>query len=181
LRIDEKTLGAPQSDRLRVLGAAMAAEARFGEGERVLQQALDLDRSGDDLLAIARSLAALASADMRQKRFSEALPLIEEAASIDEDHLAGAHPLIAEDFHDLGVIYLATDRPGDAAKALRRATDILDRGTARDTPTLAYIQLDLAHAEHVLGHEDKARTLFAAARRLLNAAEDDERDHQRRA
>jgi tetratricopeptide (TPR) repeat protein len=181
IEIDKDNLGAAQSDRLRVMGAVLAAEARFGDSEQALRRALALDRGNRDELASARSLAALADTELREKRFTEALPLIEEATWIDEDHLAAAHPLIAEDFHDLGLVYLGINRPGDAATALNTARDILERGAGRDTPTLAYVQLDLARAEHALGHEDTAKTLFTAARRILNAAEDEEGDRQRRA
>jgi tetratricopeptide (TPR) repeat protein len=179
--IDDKSLGAPRGDRLRVLGAVLMAEERFDDCERILRQALALDRAGGDRLATARSLAQLATAYLRQKRFAEALPLIEEATSIDQHRLGATHPLIAEDFHDLGLIYLATGRAADAAKAFRTAIDLLARGAGRGTPTLAYIELDLAHAEHTLGHEDKAQSLFGDARHILNTAEDEERERERRA
>ncbi|HUC71361.1 MAG TPA: tetratricopeptide repeat protein [Stellaceae bacterium] len=179
--LDEKSHDAPRSDGLRVLGAVLTAEGKFEQSERVLRQALARDRATGDKLATARSLAQLGNTYLRQKRFAEALPPIEEAAWIDQGHLAAAHPLIAEDFRDLGLIYLATNRPGDAQKALHTAIDILERGAGRDTPTRGYIELDLARAEHALGHEDKARSLFNDARRILNAAEDEERDRQRQA
>jgi tetratricopeptide (TPR) repeat protein len=179
--IDQENGGAPHSDRLRVLGAVLTAEARYADGERALRQALALDRAKGDKLATARSLARLGNAYLRQQRYAEALPLIEEATLIDQDHLGAAHPLIAEDFHDLGLIYLATNRAADAAKALQTAIDLLERGAGRENPTLAYVELDLARAEHALGHEDKAQSLFKDARRILNAAEDEERDRQREA
>ncbi len=177
--IDKKNDKAPQSDRLRVLGAVLASEGRFEDSERALRRALARDRATGDPLATARSLAQLGDAYLRQKRYAEALPLVEEAALLDEDHLGPTHTLIAEDFHDLGLIYLATNRSADAAKVLRTAIDLLERGAGRGTPTLAYVQLDLARAEHALGHEKKAQSLFTDARRILNAAEDEERDRQR--
>lgn len=177
----DKESGGTESDRLRIYGAALVAQAKFAKGERVLQEALAIDRARNDRLASARSLAALAHAFLRQKRFAEALPLIEEATLIDQTCLGPTQPLIAEDFHDLGLDYLASDRAADAAKAFHTAIGVLERGDGRDTPSLAYIMLDLAHAEHVGGHEDKAQSLFTAARRILNNAEDEERDRQRRA
>lgn len=177
---DVKASGAPRSDRLRVLGAVLAAEQHFDDSERILGEALALDRAGADRLATARSLAQLAKAYIRQKRFNEALPLIEEATLIDQQRLGSTHPLIAEDFHDIGLIYLANNRTADAAKAFRNAIRVLDRGAGRGTPTLAYVELDLARAEHARGHKDKARSLFGDARRILNTAEDDEQERQRR-
>jgi tetratricopeptide (TPR) repeat protein len=179
--IDDKNFGAARSDRLRVLGAVLASEERFDHSERVLRQALALDRVRGDQLAVARSLAQLANTYMRAKRFADALPLIEEATAIDQARLGAAHPLIAGDFHDLGEIYLATGRAADAATAFRTALDLLARGAGRGTPAFAYIELDLAHAEHALGHLDRAQSLFGDAHRILNAAEDEERDRQRRA
>jgi tetratricopeptide (TPR) repeat protein len=181
IAIAKKNHLAPAGDRLRALGAALAAEDRFDDAERVLRQALALDRANRDRLATARSLAQLANLYLRQKRFAEALPPIEEAALIDQECLGATHPLIAEDFHDLGLVYLGTNRPADAAKALRTAIDLLERGAGRDTPTLAYVEIDLAHAEHALGHDDKAEALFRDARHILNAAEDDEHYRQRQA
>jgi tetratricopeptide (TPR) repeat protein len=180
MAVDARIDKAQRSDRLRVLGAVLAAEGRFDGSEPILRRALALDRAGADQLAIARSLAQLAKAYIRQKRFSEALPLIEEATSIDQRRLGATHPLIAEDFHDIGLIYLANDRAADAAKVFRNAVRLLDRGAGRGTPTLAYVELDLARAEHALGHQDKAQALFSDARRILNTAEDEERERQRR-
>jgi tetratricopeptide (TPR) repeat protein len=177
--IDNRVGGGPRSDRLRVLGAVFAAEGRFDDSARILNQALALDRAGGDQLATARSLAQLANTDIRQKRFSEALPLIEEATLIDQQGLGATHPLIAEDFHDLGLIFLATNRMADAAMSFRTAIGVLSRGAGRGTPAFAYIELDLARAEHALGREDKAQSLFRDAHRILNTAEDEERERQR--
>ena len=177
--IDAKVGGAPHSDRLRVLGAVLAAEGRFDDSERILRRALAQDRAGGDQIATARSLAQLATAYIRQKRFSEALPLAEEATLIDQRRLGATHPLIAEDFHDLGLIFLATNRTADAAMSFRTAIGVLSRGAGRGTPAFAYIELDLARAEHALGREDKAQSLFRDAHRILNTAEDEERERQR--
>jgi tetratricopeptide (TPR) repeat protein len=180
VEIDKKS-GTPQSAHLRVLGAVLVAQNQFDESEGLLRQALALARADGNQFETARSLAALSDIDLKQKRFDEALPLIEEAVLIDQTNLGPTHPLIAEDFHHLGLIYLAVKRPTLAAKTFESAIALLDRGAGRNTPTLAYIQLDLARAEHILGHVEKSRSLFTAARRILNAAEDEERDRQRSA
>ena len=115
VEIDRKN-GTRQSSRLRVLGEVLAAQEQFEESEGVLRQALALARADGNQFEIARSLAALGDIDLKQKRFVEALPLIEEAALIDQTNLGPTHPLIAEDLSDLGLIYLATNRPGLAVK-----------------------------------------------------------------
>lgn len=172
---DDAAAGAP----MRALGAVLTAEARFDDSERSLRQALALDRAAGDRLAAARDLARLAEAYLRQKRHAAALPPIEEAAAIDQEHLAASHPLIAEDFDTIGRIYLETDRTGDAARILQAAVALLEGGPGANTPTLAYVELDLARAEHALGHEQKSQALFTAAQHILNAAQDAERDRQR--
>ena len=177
--IDARTGAAPRGDRLRVLGAVLVGEGRFAAGEDILRRALALDRKSGDRLATARSLAQLANAYIRQKRYAEALPPIEEATLIDQQELGAGHPLIAEDFHALGLIFLATGRAADAAMAFRTAIGGLSRSGGA-TPTLAYVELDLARAEHKLGHEDKAQALFKDARHILNAAADEEHKRQRR-
>ncbi len=177
--IDARAGAAPRGDRLRVLGAALVGEGRFAAGEDALRRALAQDRASGDRLATARSLAQLANAYIRQKRYAEALPPIEEATLIDQQELGAGHPLIAEDFHALGLIFLATGRAADAAMAFRTAIGGLDRSGAA-TPTLAYIELDLARAEQALGHEDKAQALFKDARHILNAAADQQHKRQRR-
>lgn len=131
IAIEQQSQLGPRSERLRVLGAVLATEGKFEDAERVLGKALSLDRETGDPLATARSLARLANAYLRQKKFNEALPLIEEAASLDQAHLAPSHPLIAEDFHDLGLIYLGTNRPNDAVKAFATAIDVLACGAGR--------------------------------------------------
>jgi Tfp pilus assembly protein PilF len=181
IAIDKANGGKPHRDRLRVLGAVLARQGKFAAGEAALRQALALDRAGDGGLAEARSLAGLGNLFLRQKRFAEALPPIEQAAAIDQGDLGPDHPLIAEDFRDLGLAYLGLNRPHDAAAALQTAVDLLERGAGRDTPTLGYVELDLARAERTLGRAEEAQTLYKDARRILNAAQDEERDRQRQA
>jgi tetratricopeptide (TPR) repeat protein len=177
--IDEKSRSEDRSERLRTLGAVLAAEERFDESARVLQQAVALDREGTDELATARSLWQLANTFLREKRFSDALPLVEEATAIDQGRLGATHPLIADDFYDLGLIYLETKRAPDAQKALASAVSLLNRGAGRGTPREAYIQLALARAAHEQGRETESATLFAEAQRILNAAEEEGRGRER--
>jgi len=177
--IDEKMHSEDRSGRLRTFGAVLAAEERFDESARVLRQALALDREGVDELATARSLSQFANTSLREKRFSDALPLVEEATAIDQSKLGATHPFIADDFYDLGLIYLETKRAPDAQKALEAAVNLLNRGAGRGTPRLAYIQLALARAAHEQGRETESATLFAEAQRILNAAEEEGRSRER--
>ena len=177
--IDEKTRSEDRSERLRALGAVLAAEERFDESARVVRQALALDREGNDELATARSLSQLSNTFLREKRFSDALPLVEEATAIDQSRLGATHPLIADDFYDLGLIYLETKRAPDAQKVLEAAVNLLNRGAGRSTLRLAYIQLALARAAHEQGRETESATHFAEAQRILTAAEEEGRRRER--
>ncbi|MGH7064392.1 MAG: tetratricopeptide repeat protein, partial [Stellaceae bacterium] len=163
----------------RVLGAVLAAEGDFDAAEHTLRHILALDRAAADALGSARSLAALANAYLRQKRFAEALPLIERAAEIDQTRLAPTHPVIADDLYGIGLAYLGSGRAGDARAVFRAAVDLLNRGAGRGTPALAYIELELARAERETGRKDDARSHFADAQRILNAAADNERERER--
>ena len=177
--IDEKSYPEDRSERLRTLGAVLAAEERFDESTRVLRQALALDREVADDFGTARSLSQLANTFLREKRFSDALPLVEEATAIDQRKLGATHPFIADDFYNLGLIYLETKRLPDAQIAFEAAINLLNRGTGRDTPRVAYIQLALARAAREQGREEEAGTMFSEAQRLLNAAEEEGRGRER--
>jgi tetratricopeptide (TPR) repeat protein len=177
--IDEKSHSEDRSERLRALGAVLAAEERFDESARVLRRALALDREGMDEFATARSLSQIANTLLREKRFSDALPLVEEATAIDQSRLGATHPLIADDFYHLGLIYLETKRAPDAQKALGAAVNVLNRGVGRGTPRVAYVKLALARAAHEQGRDTESATLFAEAQRILNAAEEEGRGRER--
>src|SRR5205814_615322 len=87
--------------------SASAAEERFAEAAEVWQEALAEDRQhhGSDGADTARSLAQLANAELRSHRFAEALPLMQKAGAIDQERLGPAHPFIADDLFDLGLVY----------------------------------------------------------------------------
>ena len=149
------------------------------ERPRIAFTALALDREDMDELATARSLSQLANTFLREKRFSDALPLVEEATAVDQSKLGATHPFIADDFYGLGLIYLETKRAPDAQKVLEAAVNLLNRGAGRGTLRLAYIQLALARAAHEQGRETESATLFAEAQRVLTAAEEEGRRRER--
>jgi tetratricopeptide (TPR) repeat protein len=171
----------PSSEPLRVLGAVYAEEQRFAEGEQVLRAALAHDRQarGANSLDTARTLAQLANLLLRAKRFDEALPLIEQAIAIDQERLAATHPMIADDFADLGLIYVGLGRDNAAADALYFAIDLLNHGSAEESTRLAYAELEIAPILRRLGQTEDADAAFKDAKRILDAAENDERQRER--
>jgi tetratricopeptide (TPR) repeat protein len=170
---------AASSEPLRVLGAVYVEERRFDDGERVLRAALARDRHGRVPLETARSLAQLANLLLRAERFSEALPLIEEAIAIDQEHLGVTHPLIADDYADLGLIYAGLGRDVDASVALYFAIDVLDRGAGDDTPRVAYAELELSSVLRRLDQAEDAAAAFDDAKRILDDAAGEERQRER--
>jgi tetratricopeptide (TPR) repeat protein len=169
------------AEALRALGEALAAERRFAESERALRRALAVDSRSGDRDGAARDLAALGVLYVRQRRYAEAVPLIERAALDDQARLGPTHPFIADDFHELGLAYLGLKRRADAAAALRFAVWILVRGAGSGTARLAYAELTLARAMHEQGHADKAERLFGAARKILGRGAKEERRREDRA
>jgi tetratricopeptide (TPR) repeat protein len=170
------------TEPLRAYGAALAARERFAEAEQVLREALAQDREhhGPEGLATARSLAQLANAELRAHRFAEALPLIQQAAAIDQVRLGPAHPFIADDLLDLGLVYDGLKRTADARRAFAAAIEVLERGAGRDTPRVAYAELELARLDRQEGKEAEAEAAFKDARRILRKAEDEEHKRERR-
>src|SRR5207302_7365569 len=120
-------------------------EERFAEAEGVLDEALAQDgrQHGADGEDTARSLAQLANLYLRQGRAGEALLLIQEATAIDQSRLGPTHPFIADDLHDLGLAYDALHRDNEALGALNAALGVLERGAGRETPRVAYVEIEL--------------------------------------
>ncbi|MGC2413613.1 MAG: tetratricopeptide repeat protein [Stellaceae bacterium] len=169
------------AEPLRTLGAVLTAEGRFDEAERVLGEAVAQDRKqhGADGTDIARSLSQLANLYLRGGRAGEALPLFEQATAIDQGRLGATHPFIADDLHDLGLAYEALKRPDEARAALIAAVDILERGAGRETPRVAYAELELSRLYRQQGNAAAADSSFSEARRILNKAEAEEHRRER--
>ena len=169
------------TEPLRVIGAVDAAREHYDEGEAVLSQAISTDRHyhGDNSEETARSLAQLANLLLRAKRFNEALRPIEQAIAIDQARLGPTHPLITDDFCDLGLIYSGLNRDQDAAEMLSYAIGLLDQGNAGGTARMAYAELDLAGVLHTMGYDKAANAVFNDGKHILNAAGKADRDHER--
>jgi tetratricopeptide (TPR) repeat protein len=172
---------ATSTEPLRVLGAIDAAEQRFDDGEKMLRDAIARDRQyhGADSLEMARSLAQLANLLLRAEHFDKALPLIEQAIAIDQDKLGETHPLIADDYADLGLIYAGLGRDDAAGDALSFAIDLLERGSNEESARLGYAELEIAPILRRLGQTEDADAAFKDAKHILDKAAEDERQRQR--
>jgi Tfp pilus assembly protein PilF len=169
------------AEPLRTLGAVLATEQHFDEAEQVLAEALaeDRKRSGPDGAATARGLSQLGNLYLRQGRAADALPLLEQAAAIDQQRLGPAHPFIADDLYDLGLVYDALKRGEEARRAFLASIAVLERGAERDTPRVAYAEIELSRLYRQQGNSAAANVAFKDARRILNKAEAEERKRER--
>ena len=169
------------AEPLRTLGAVLTAEERFAEAEPLIEEALAQDRKqhnaeGEDT---ARSLSQLGNLYLREGKAGDALPLFEKAASIDQDRLGPTHPFIADDLHDLGLAYEALHRDDEARRAFIAAIDVLEHGAGRETPRVAYAELELSRLYRQAGEDAASDAAFKDARRILNKAEADEHKRER--
>ena len=169
------------AEPLRTLGTVLTAEERFEEAEKLLDEALTQDRKqhGEGGLDTARSLAQLARLELRRGEPAAALPRIEQAISIDQSGLGPNHPLIADDWHDLGHVYAALNRRVTARAALTAAINVLEHGAGRETPRLGYAEIELSTLYRQTGDEAAAEAAFHDARRILNKAEAEEHRRER--
>jgi hypothetical protein len=78
------------------------------------------------------------------------------------------------------LIYDGLKRTADARRAFAAAVEVLERGAGRDTPRVAYAELELARLDRQDGKEAEAEAVFKDARRILRKAEDEERKRERR-
>jgi Tetratricopeptide repeat len=108
------------------------------------------------------------------------LPLIQQAVAIDQAKLGAAHPLIADDLFDLGLAYDGLKRTAEARRALATALDVLRHGDGRDTPRVAYIDMELARIDRQDGNEADAEAASRDAKRILHKAEEEEHRRERR-
>jgi tetratricopeptide (TPR) repeat protein len=173
-------VAAISSEPLRVLGAIYATEERFDDGERLLRAAIAIDQHRPaNSLDVARDLAQLANLLLRAQRDADALPYIEQAIAIDQERLGPTHPLIADDFTDLGLIYAGLGRDDAAADALYFAIELLEQGSNEESTRLGYAELDIAPVLRQLGQTEEADAAFKDAKHILDKAADDEREHER--
>ena len=172
----------PQSAQpLLAMAAVRAAQERFADSEKLVQEALarDRERYGPEGIAVARGLSQLGNLYLRQQRYDEALPPLEQAAAIDRQVLAPAHPFIADDFYDLGLTYDGLKRADQARRSLAFAVKLLQHGSEKNSLRLAYAERELARVLRAAGKGEEADALSKDSKRILDKAEDDERDRER--
>jgi tetratricopeptide (TPR) repeat protein len=169
------------AEPLLALAVVRAVQQRFGESEQLVQDAVARDRRhyGSDGAATARSLSQLGNLFLRQRRYTEALPPLQQAASIDQRALAPTHPFVADDFYDLGLTFDGLKRAEEARRSLSFAVKLLESSAEKNSLRLAYAQRELARVLRAAGKGDAADAAAADSKRILNKAEEEERERER--
>lgn len=119
-------------------------------------------------------LAAAAAADTscfdelyRAGRFSEALPLAEEALRLAEQRSGPQHPDVASRLNDLAILYRAMGRYAEAEPLYRRALEIRERALGPADTATAFSLNDLALFLREQGRYTEAEPLHLRAVRIL--------------
>lgn len=100
---------------LNEYGLVLFLQERFGEAAEVFQQSLDLPETITQAARIS-VLFNLGSAHMGARRHQEALPILENIASLAEEHLGAEHELTFRIWVQLRELYRMLDNPdGEAA------------------------------------------------------------------
>ena len=107
------------------------------------------------------------------------MPPLEEAATIDQQALAPAHPFVADDFYELGLVFDGLKRAREAHRSLAIAVKLLQQGSEKDGLRLAYAERELARVLRASGKTKEADAASEDSKRILDKAEDDERDRER--
>ncbi|MBV8777445.1 MAG: tetratricopeptide repeat protein, partial [Alphaproteobacteria bacterium] len=118
------------AEPMLALSAALAANGRYDEAERAGESALarDRDKHGPDSVAAARGLSQLANVYLRANRPGAAVPLIEEAAAIEQAQLGVGNPMIGDDLYDLGLACDGLKRPEVARRVFAAAVKAYEAG-----------------------------------------------------
>lgn len=171
----------PTTEPSLALAAVRSAQERYADSETLIEEALARDRrrSGAGSISVARGLAQLGNLYLRQNRYGEALTVLEEAAAIDQQRLAAQHPFVADDFYALGLADDALKRPDEARKSLAFAVKLLEGGPEKDSLRLGYAERELSRVLRAAGKSEEADRTAADSKRILNKAEDEERERER--
>jgi tetratricopeptide (TPR) repeat protein len=112
-------------DALHGRGLLALRAGRPAEAETYLVRALAIRESGRPKnYEIAATLALLARVDIALGRAQQGVARAKRALQLTEGALGPSHPEVADDLTSLGLAYLATHAPAEAAKVLTRAAAI---------------------------------------------------------
>ena len=91
----------------------------------------------------ARAYSALGRIAFQEGRLRAARAQFKHALKVGEKAWGEAHPFVAIDLHNLGLVLRELGRPGEAADVLRRAVEVLTEKLGADSPRIAWTQAEL--------------------------------------
>ena len=143
----------------------------------------DLDRAigdGDHGANMRRGFEAVLAAvdELSAKNLGESLKGVGTTLVMKVGGASG--PLYGTLFMSLGKTLEDEVTCEQVANAFAAAIEVLERGAGRDTPRVAYVELELARLDRQDGKETEAEAAFKDARRILHKAEDEEHQRERR-
>jgi hypothetical protein len=145
------------ADTERLLGDPWKAEA-------TAREALDIDRAAGALGSpAATAMQVLASAEIEQRRFSDARELLQQALAIRERELGPAHPLTGSVWSSLATLAMETGDYGAAETAARKALAIARAAQGERHPATATCRNNLAQALRLQGRYAEAEPLYREA------------------
>ena len=128
----------------------MAASRRPGEADRLLHQALEMQRAslGADHPYVADTLLALSALDRARRNPSAAEPMAVEAVAIRRAKLPQGHWKRAMAEAELASVLIALGRHAEAQSLLSSAQRVLVTGLGADDPRVAQVRALLKSAGH---------------------------------
>lgn len=161
------------------LAATLSSRGQYGPAEQALRRALAATRSvlSPDPARVATCLNNLGDVYRLQRRYAEALPLLQDALLMRIREHGEAHPVAARSHHDLGVLHLDQGWYAEAEPHLRRALEIREAELAPGDPDIARSLDSLARLYTALERFEEAEPLFRRALEIAAAALGD--DHYR--
>jgi CHAT domain-containing protein len=158
---------------LQLLASSLSQTARREEADALFQRALEGRQrtSGAEHAVTANTLLAYSRHLQRGGDLPAALAAAQRALDIYAKISPGTR-LEASALHQLGLIHLARDRPGEAEAALRAALDVLKRVVGERHFLRAASLARLAEALEVQGRHDQAFAAYREAASILATAAD---------
>jgi tetratricopeptide (TPR) repeat protein len=124
---------------LQVLATALAAQARYGESERLLRQAMALEDYSDELASLTPANARLSLAVLlrTQGRLTQAEQLLRDSIASSEKTLGPEHPGHARLLLELAAVLNRQSKFQEAEALARQSAHVLEKTLAPGHPAYA--------------------------------------------
>jgi tetratricopeptide (TPR) repeat protein len=110
----------------------------------------------------------------RARRYPAALPLYQQALTVEEEVFGPEHPSLAGLSHNLANLYYVQKKYAEAEAAYLRALSLLEQHHGPDAPELADVLLWLAETRFHNWHYEEAKEPYRRAAFILERQNDEE-------